>query len=101
MQGEISLAALQSIPIKDLQGFCFLGTQVALSSYFNWQEENGRQENGNLVTLFLELTVVSWTMLGIGAVNAAIFPLENLSQCNILVTPKIIISKIYFNPQRV
>ena len=67
------IATVQSIPIKDLQGFCFLGTQVALSSYFNWQEENGRQENGNLVTLFLELTVVSWTMLGIGAVDAAVY----------------------------
>ena len=48
---------LQSIPIKDLQGFCFQGSQVAFSSYFNWQVENGRDENANLVNLFLEVTV--------------------------------------------
>ena len=49
--------SVQLIPIKYLQGFCFQGAQVAFSFYFNWQEENGRPENGNLVTLLLELTV--------------------------------------------
>ena len=51
------LIYIQSIPKKDLQGFCFQDSQIALASYFSWQVEDGTHEIGNLVTLFLELTV--------------------------------------------
>ena len=49
---------IPSNPEQDLQGFCFQDSLIALSSHFSWQVEYGRHESGNLVTLFLELTVV-------------------------------------------
>ena len=49
---------VQSIPEKDLQGFFFQDSHIALSTHFRWQVEYGRHEGGNLVNLFLELTVL-------------------------------------------
>ena len=39
---------VQSIPEKDLQGFCFQHSHIALSTHFSWQVEYGRHEIGNL-----------------------------------------------------
>ena len=45
---------VQSIPEKDLQGFCFQDSHIALSTHFSWQVEYGRHDSGNLVNIFLE-----------------------------------------------
>ena len=49
--GEVTYT-VQSIPGKDLQGFCFQDSHIALSTHFGWQVEYGRHESGNLVNLF-------------------------------------------------
>ena len=48
---------IQSSPEKDLQGFFFQDSHIALSTHFSWHVEYGRHESGSLVNLFLELTV--------------------------------------------
>ena len=53
---------LQSIPKKDLQGFCPWHLHVALPSHFGWLTECHYWRGGNLVTLFLELTVILKTI---------------------------------------
>ena len=55
---EIDPKVIQSIPKKDLQGFCFQDSHIAFSTHFSWQVEYGRHESGNLVNLFLESTVL-------------------------------------------
>ena len=56
-ENQVHTINVQSIPEKDLQGFCFQDSHIVFSTHFSWQVEYGRHESGNLVNLFLELTV--------------------------------------------
>ena len=90
----LSLISVQSIPEKDLQGFCFQDSHIALSTHFSWQVEYGRHEIGNLVNLSLELTVHMFGLKSLRRYCEKLSPMYTAFACGILANHSHLIEEL-------